>query len=101
MEIKNTFRSLTSVYTAVLSSVLSASGCEIGAFAASRAEVAVTARVVLVDVLVSLGMSEGVISKVSSMSQQRVNRLKNSARLRLRGLLGKTMRKEVGDAFGV
>ena len=46
-------------------------------------------------------MSESMIVELSGMSQQRVNRLKNSARYRLKGLLGKMMRKEVGDALAV
>lgn len=60
-----------------------------------RSDRCVTARVVLVDVLVQIGFSESDIVGLSGMSQQRVNSLKNSARYRLMGLRWKMMREEV------
>lgn len=92
---------LQNMFERVVEAVMEASGLPFERLSCSRDEKSVTARVVLVDALLALGMSETMIVELSGMSQQRVNRLKNSARLRLRGLLGKTMRKEVGDAFGV
>ena len=65
------------------------------ALANCRSERCVVARVVLVDVLMELGMSEGDIAFLSGMSQQRVNSLKNSARYRLKGLAARVMREEV------
>ncbi len=101
MEVKRTKDMLYNIFCKAVEATLEASGLTFDKLATSRDEKSVTARVVLVDVLMTAGMSESMIVELSGMSQQRVNRLKNSARYRLKGLLGKMMRKEVGDALAV
>lgn len=69
-----------------------------------RDERSVNARVVMVDVLLSVGLTEVDIVRVSGMSQQRVNGLKNAARHRLKGLyariLSESVRKRCAGLFG-
>ena len=76
---------LQQIFDSAVEAVMQASGLDFDALANCRSERCVVARVVLVDVLIELGMSEGDISLLSGMSQQRVNSLKNSARYRLKG----------------
>lgn len=71
---------LQQIFDFAVEAVMQASGLDFDALANCRSERCVVARVVLVDVLIELGMSEGDISLLSGMSQQRVNSLKNSAR---------------------
>lgn len=86
---------LQQIFDCAVEAVMQASGLDFDALANCRSERCVVARVVLVDVLMELGMSEGDISLLSGMSQQRVNSLKNSARYRLKGLAARVMRGEV------
>lgn len=94
---KNTYnmKQLQQIFDSTVEAVMQASGLEFDALANCRSERCVVARVVLVDVLIELGMSECDIAAVSGMSQQRVNSLKNSARYRLKGLAARVMREEV------
>lgn len=94
---KNTYnmKRLQQIFDSEVEAVMQASGLEFDALANCRSERCVVARVVLVDVLIELGMSEGDIALLSGMSQQRVNSLKNSARYRLKGLAARVMREEV------
>lgn len=94
---KNTYnmKRLQQIFDSAVEAVMQASGLEFDALANCRSERCVVARVVLVDVLIELGMSEGDIALLSGMSQQRVNSLKNSARYRLKGLAARVMREEV------
>jgi hypothetical protein len=86
---------LQQIFDSAVEAVMQASGLDFDALANCRSERCVVARVVLVDVLIELGMSEGDIAFLSGMSQQRVNSLKNSARYRLKGLAARVMREEV------
>ena len=86
---------LQQIFDCAVEAVMQASGLDFDALANCRSERCVVARVVLVDVLMELGMSEGDIAFLSGMSQQRVNSLKNSARYRLKGLAARVMREEV------
>lgn len=86
---------ITTDFDSAVEAVMQASGLDFDALANCRSERCVVARVVLVDVLMELGMSEGDIAFLSGMSQQRVNSLKNSARYRLKGLAARVMREEV------
>lgn len=90
---------LEDIYNMVIEATMLASGLGFDELAVSRAERCVTARVVIVDVLLRLGMSEGDIVRLSGMSQQRVNALKNSGRFRLRGLCAMVMRDEVWEGI--
>ena len=94
---KNTYnmKQLQQIFDSAVEAVMQASGLEFDALANCRSERCVVARVVLVDVLIELGMSEGDIALLSGMSQQRVNSLKNSARYKLKGLAARVMREEV------
>lgn len=94
---KNTYnmKQLQQIFDSAVEAVMQASGLEFDALANCRSERCVVARVVLVDVLIELGMSEGDIALLSGMSQQRVNSLKNSARYMLKGLAARVMREEV------
>lgn len=94
---KNTYnmKQLQQIFDSAVEAVMQASGLEFDALANCRSERCVVARVVLVDVLIELGMSEGDIALLSGISQQRVNSLKNSARYRLKGLAARVMREEV------
>ena len=94
---KNTYnmKQLQQIFDSAVEAVMQASGLEFDALANCRSERCVVARVVLVDVLIELGMSEGDIALLSGMSQQRVNSLKNSARYKLKGLAARVMRQEV------
>lgn len=91
----STMEQLQQIFDFAVEAVMQASGLDFDALANCRSERCVVARVVLVDVLIELGMSEGDISLLSGMSQQRVNSLKNSARYRLKGLAARVMREEV------
>lgn len=86
---------LQQIFDSAVEAVMQASGLDFDMLANCRSERCVVARVVLVDVLMELGMSEGDIAFLSGMSQQRVNSLKNSARYRLKGLAARVMREEV------
>lgn len=86
---------LEDIYNMVVKATMLASGLRFDELAVSRSERCVSARVVVVDVLLRLGMSEGDIVGLSGMSQQRVNALKNSGRYRLKGLAARVMRDEV------
>ena len=88
METKNVESMLKNIFDSVVEIVMDESGLEFERLAHGRDERSVTARVVLVDALVGIGMSEAIIVDLSGMSQQRVNGLKNAARHRLRGLYG-------------
>lgn len=90
-----TMEQLQQIFDNAVEAVMQASGLDFDALANCRSERCVVARVVLVDVLMELGMSEGDIAFLSGMSQQRVNSLKNSARYRLKGLAARVMREEV------
>lgn len=79
---------LKNIYSSAVEAVMEESGLEFDRLAHGRDEMSVTARVVLVDALMEMGMSEAIVVGLSGMSQQRVNRLKNSARQKLRGLYG-------------
>ena len=82
---------LQQIFDCAVEAVMQASGLDFDALANCRSERCV----VLVDVLMELGMSEGDIAFLSGMSQQRVNSLKNSARYRLKGLAARVMMEEV------
>lgn len=90
-----TMEQLQQIFDSAVEAVMQASGLDFDALANCRSERCVVARVVLVDVLMELAMSEGDIAFLSGMSQQRVNSLKNSARYRLKGLAARVMREEV------
>lgn len=90
-----TMEQLQQIFDNAVEAVMQASGLDFDALANCRSERCVVARVVLVDVLMELGMSEGDIAFLSGMSQQRVNSLKNSARYRLKGLAARVMMEEV------
>lgn len=90
-----TMEQLQQIFDSAVEAVMQASGLDFDALANCRSERCVVARVVLVDVLMELGMSEGDIAFLSGMSQRRVNSLKNSARYRLKGLAARVMREEV------
>lgn len=86
---------LEELYNKVVEATLHASGLTFEQLAVCRADRCVTARVVLVNRLIQLGMTEGEIVELSGMSQQRVNSLKNSAKYRLKGLSGRLMAEDV------
>lgn len=86
---------LEELYNRVVEATLEASGLSFEQLAMCRADKCVTARVVMVDRLIRLGMTEGEIVELSGMSQQRVNSLKNSAKYRLKGLSGRLMAEDV------
>lgn len=95
MEVKNVEMMLYNIFSCVVESVMDESGLDFERLAHGRDERSVTARVVLVDVLMGVGLSEGDIVRLSGMSQQRVNSLKNAARHRLRGLYASMLRSAV------
>lgn len=86
---------LEELYNKVVEATLEASGLSFEQLALCRAERCVTSRVVLVDRLIRLGLTESEIVALSGMSQQRVNSLKNSAKYRLKGLSGRLMAEDV------
>lgn len=86
---------LEELYNKVVEATLEASGLTFEQLALCRADKCVTARAVMVDRLIRLGMTESEIVELSGMSQQRVNSLKNSAKYRLKGLSGRLMTEEV------
>lgn len=86
---------LEELYNKVVEATLEASGLSFEQLAMCRADKCVTARVVLVDRLIRLGLTEGEIVELSCMSQQRVNSLKNSAKYRLKGLSARMMVEDV------
>lgn len=87
---------LQGMFDKAVEAVMEASGLPFGELAESRSEKCVTARVVLVNHLTELGMSEATICELSGMSQQRVNSLKNAARYKFKAsLLARIMRDEV------
>lgn len=96
-----TMEQLQQIFDNAVEAVMQASGLDFDALANCRSERCVVARVVLVDVLMELGMSEGDIAFLSGMSQQRVNSLKNSARYRLKGLAVRVMREEVSKSVSL
>lgn len=91
---------LEDIYRRAVEAVLLVGGIREEQLFVCRSDRCVTARVVLVDVLVQIGFSEADIVGLSGMSQQRVNSLKNSARYRLRGLAARIMREEVWKIIG-
>ena len=95
MDVKNVESMLYNIFSEVVEAVMNESGLEFDRLAHGRDERSVNARVVLVDVLLSVGLTEGDIVRVSGMSQQRVNSLKNAARHRLKGLYGRILRDAV------
>lgn len=95
MEVKNVETMLYNIFSEVVEAVITESGLDFDRLANGRDERSVNARVVLVDVLLSAGLTEGDIVRVSGMSQQRVNGLKNAARHRLKGLYGRMLKNEV------
>lgn len=97
METKNAENMLKNIFNKVVEIVMDESGLEFDRLAHGRDERSVTARVVLVDALVGIGMSEAIIVDLSGMSQQRVNGLKNAARHRLRGLYGNILHGAVSE----
>lgn len=88
-------KELEDVYEMVVKATIDASGMAFERIAVSREERCVTARVVIVSTLLGMGMTDGDIVRLSGMSQQRVNALKNSARYRMKGLCAKVMEREV------
>ena len=88
-------RELEEIYEMVVKSTIDVSGLPFESISVSREERCVTARVVIVSTLLGMGMTEGDIVRLSGMSQQRVNALKNSARYRLNGLCAKVMARAV------
>lgn len=86
---------LYNIFSEVVEAVMLESGLEFDRLAHGRDERSVNARVVLVDVLLSAGLTEGDIVRVSGMSQQRVNGLKNAVRHRLNGLYGRMLKNAV------
>lgn len=86
---------LEELYNKVVEATLEASGLTFEQLALCRADKCVTARVVMVDRLIRLGLTESEIVALSGMSQQRVNSLKNSAKYRLKGLSGMLMAEDV------
>lgn len=86
---------LEELYNKVVEATLEASGLTFEQLALCRADKCVTARVVMVDRLIRLGLTESEIVELSGMSQQRVNSLKNSAKYRLKGLSGRLMAEDV------
>lgn len=86
---------LEELYNKVVEATLEASGLTFEQIALCRADKCVTARVVMVDRLIRLGLTESEIVALSGMSQQRVNSLKNSAKYRLKGLSGRLMAEDV------
>lgn len=97
METKNAENMLKNIFNKVVEIVMDESGLEFDRLAHGRDERSVTARVVLVDALVGIGMSEAIIVDLSGMSQKRVNGLKNAARHRLRGLYGNILHGTVSE----
>lgn len=95
MEVKNVESMLYNIFFDVVEAVMTESGLEFDRLAHGRDERSVNARVVLVDMLMSVGLTEVDIVRVSGMSQQRVNGLKNAARHRLKGLYGRMLRDAV------
>lgn len=88
-------KQLEDIYNRVVEATLIASELTFEQLSTSRTERSVIARVVLIDILIDVGFTEGDICAVSGMSQQRVNSLKNSAKYRLKGLSARIMRDEV------
>lgn len=95
MEVKNVESMLYNIFSDVVEAVMTESALPFERLAHGRDERSVNARVVLVDVLLSVGMTEGDIVRASGMSQQMVNGLKNAARHRLKGLYGRMLRDAV------
>ena len=95
MEVKNIETMLYNIFSEVVEAVITESGLEFDRLANGRDERSVNARVVLVDALLSVGLTEGDIVRASGMSQQRVNGLKNAARHRLKGLYGRMLKNAV------
>ncbi len=83
------------IYNAVVYATVQASGIPLPQLMNSRADQCVTARVVLVDVLLQLDMAETDIVTCSGMSQQRVNSLKNSRKYRMKSLGARILKEEV------
>lgn len=88
-------KQLESIYRMVVEATMQASGLSSSLLATSRAEQCVTARVVIIDTLLQLGMSEADIVLCSGMSQQRVNSLKNSRRYRMKCLAARILKMEI------
>ena len=95
MEVKNVESMLYNIFSEVVEAVMQESGLKFERLAHGRDERSVNARVVLVDALLSVGLTEGDIVRMSGMSQQRVNGLKNAARHRLKGLYARMLRDAV------
>jgi hypothetical protein len=83
------------IYKAVVNATVQASGIPLSRLMNSRADQCVTARVVLIDVLLQLDMAETDIVTCSGMSQQRVNSLKNSRKYRMKSLGARILKEEV------
>lgn len=86
---------LQGMYDKAVEAVMEASGLPFDELANARTEKSIVARAVLIDHLVGIGMSEAMIVRISGMSQQRVNAIKNSLRYKLTGLAARLLKEEV------
>lgn len=78
---------LKEIYNKVLESAMHESELTLEQLANSRTEI--------VETLIRLGLTENDIVRLSGMSQQRINSLKNSAKYRLSGLAAKILKDEI------
>lgn len=88
-------KQLQSIYQTLVNALLTTSDLTPYQLFNSRSEQCVTARAVLINVLVQIGCTESDITELSGMSQQRVNSLKNSAKYRLKGLSARLLNEEL------
>lgn len=88
---------LQKMFDEVVEAILNASGLDFQELAHSKGEQCVMARAVLIDILLSYGMSEAMIVRISGMSQQRVNSLKNSSRTKASTLYWRLLHKEAHE----
>ena len=86
---------LKEIYNKVLETAIHESELTLEQLANSRSENCVITRVVIVETLIKLGLTENYIVMLSGMSQQRINSLKNSAKYRLTGLAARILKDEV------
>lgn len=80
-------KEIKEIFDKAVDGIMHVSGLTFDELTTSRSEKAVNARVVFVDYLLSMGLSENMITEVSGMSQQRVNALKNSRIYRMKTLM--------------
>lgn len=72
------------IYSKILKVVIDTTSVPMNDFFSSMLEESVDARCLLVEKLVSIGFTERQIGKLTDMSQQRVNYLKNSYQKRMK-----------------